>query len=241
MQFKRGLEWYGRIFQHIPTDKLAMEKSVYFDMKESPQRMMDILGKNVKLIVVVKDPVQRVIGEYSFWKSKNSTDRIETHSTFSDCVFIRENGQLSINASYEPIPKSDYGSCLQDFFDVGFDLSNFIFIDGDRLARDPAPEVLKLEKALGLRPMFTEDMFYFNATRGFPCLKSNIYFADGSKSVKRGGCMEEECGRSHPFVSDEEKELLYRFYAPKNRKFFKMIQMEFPNWFCYDKNKCIFE
>ena len=65
-KYERGLEWYAsKLPKKQRTDQLLLEKTPrYFLIKNAPYRIANDLP-NAKLIVVVREPVARVISEYS--------------------------------------------------------------------------------------------------------------------------------------------------------------------------------
>ena len=145
-------------------------------------------------------------------------------------VFKKVNGTLVVNAISKLVQMSNYADQMKLWLSSGFDLTNFLIIDGHKFAQDPWPELVKLENFLGLRHMLSKDMFYLNETKGFHCVMPNFTFVDGTPSNHKGGCGPSTCGRKHQVLTDEERNLLYQHYALKNQEFFKMVDMEFPEW-----------
>ena len=145
-------------------------------------------------------------------------------------VFKKVNGTLVVNAISKLVQMSNYADQMKLWLSSGFDLTNFLIIDGHKFAQDPWPELVKLENFLGLRHMLSKDMFYLNETKGFHCVMPNFTFVDGTPSNHKGGCGPSTCGRNHQVLTEEERNLLYQYYAPKNQEFFEMVDMEFPDW-----------
>ena len=54
-----------------------------------------------------------------------------------------------------------------------------LFVSGERLVRDPAGELGRVQDFLGLKRIISDKHFYFNQTKGFPCLKK----AEGSGHI----------------------------------------------------------
>lgn len=98
-----------------------------------------------------------------------------------------------------------------------FPLSQFLFISGERLISDPAFELQRVEEFLNLRPVITEKDFYFNTTKGFPCILRK----------SRPHCLGKTKGRSHPNIDPVTLGRLRQFYKPFNRKFYEMTGMDF--------------
>ncbi|MPD01918.1 Heparan sulfate glucosamine 3-O-sulfotransferase 3A1 [Portunus trituberculatus] len=80
--------------------------------------------------------------------------------------------------------------------------------------------MLCLQEFLGLRRVITEKHFFFNVTKGFPCLVKR-------EKSGRPHCLGSSKGRSHPEVSRETYNILRDFYRPFNYKFYKMIGQNF--------------
>lgn len=87
---------------------------------------------------------------------------------------------------------------------------------------NPAAELKKLQDFLGLRQIITEEHFFFNSTKGFPCLKKRE--ASGVPH-----CLGEGKGRVHPVVSAKIKLILYDYFRPFNEAFYKRFNVNF-NW-----------
>lgn len=104
---------------------------------------------------------------------------------------------------------------------VYFPLHNIHVVNGERLISDPAGEMGRLQDFLGLKRLVTEKHFFFNETKGFPCLKK------GEGSSGRPRCLGNTKGRTHPHVSDDVIRRLRAFYRPFNRKFYRMTGVDF--------------
>ena len=52
-----------------------------------------------------------------------------------------------------------------------FPLAQIHFVSGERLITDPAGEMGRVQDFLGIKRLITDKHFYFNKTKGFPCLK----------------------------------------------------------------------
>lgn len=79
---------------------------------------------------------------------------------------------------------------------------------------------LSLQEFLGLKRVITEKHFYFNSTKGFPCLLK-------SESRSTPHCLGKTKGRSHPYIDPRILERLRDFYRPFNEKFYQMAGMNF--------------
>ena len=223
--FYKGTSWYFSMLEAAGDDEIVMEKSLYFHNAFASRRIRKTYGKKIKLILIVKDPVERLLSQYAMMIHYR-----QTRQSFSQLVFKKVNGTLAVNTASKPVLTGNYADQMKIWLSSGFDLDNFLIIDGHKYAKDPWPELVKLENFLGLRHMLPKDMFYLNETKGFHCVMPNFTFVDGTPSNHEGGCGPARCGRKHEILTEEERNLLYQFYAPKNQEFFTMVDMEFPDW-----------
>ncbi|XP_037522462.1 uncharacterized protein LOC119399704 isoform X2 [Rhipicephalus sanguineus] len=101
-----------------------------------------------------------------------------------------------------------------------FPQSQIHVVSGEELVRNPAREMAMVQDFLGLRRLVSEDHFYFNRTKGFPCLKKS----EGSGSPH---CLGKTKGRTHPRLSEENVRRLRKFFEPHNVKFYKLVGRDF--------------
>uniref|UniRef100_A0A8D0L4B0 Sulfotransferase n=1 Tax=Sphenodon punctatus TaxID=8508 RepID=A0A8D0L4B0_SPHPU len=78
----------------------------------------------------------------------------------------------------------------------------------------------RVQDFLGLKRIITDKHFYFNKTKGFPCLKK----AEGSSKPH---CLGKTKGRTHPNIDQEVVQRLREFYRPFNMKFYQMTGHDF--------------
>ena len=78
----------------------------------------------------------------------------------------------------------------------------------------------KVQRFLGLKCVVTDKHFYFNATKGFPCLKKT----EGSGSPH---CLGKTKGRQHPHIDEKVLQRLRDFFRPFNQKFYQMTGQDF--------------
>lgn len=142
--------------------QITMEKTPsYFVTSEVPKRVKH-MNPGMKLIVVVRDPVTRAISDYTQVKSKR-----RKMPRFEDLAFL--NGSRIVDTSWVPLKIGVYVRHLERWLQY-FPLSQFLFVSGERLIADPVMEITRVQDFLGLKRVICEKHFYFNATKGFPCL-----------------------------------------------------------------------
>ncbi|XP_032995420.1 heparan sulfate glucosamine 3-O-sulfotransferase 3B1-like [Lacerta agilis] len=211
--YERGLTWYRELMPRTLDGQITMEKTPsYFVTKEAPARI-SAMSKGTKLIVVVRDPVTRAISDYTQTLSKKPDI-----PTFESLTFKNRTTGL-IDTSWSAIQIGIYAKHLENWL-LYFPIGQILFVSGERLISDPAGELGRVQDFLGLKRIITDKHFYFNKTKGFPCLKK----AEGSSKPH---CLGKTKGRTHPNIDQEVVQRLREFYRPFNMKFYQMTGHDF--------------
>ncbi|XP_037670400.1 heparan sulfate glucosamine 3-O-sulfotransferase 6 [Choloepus didactylus] len=192
--------------------QITVEKTPsYFVTREAPRRVHGV-SPDMKLIVVVRDPVTRTISDYAQMLSK-----APGLPSFRALAFRRSLDP--VDAAWSAVRIGLYAQHLARWLRY-FLLSRFLFVSGERLVSDPASELGRMQDFLGLPRVVTAEHFYFNTTKGFPCLKK-----------ARGGgsplCPGTSKGRPHPRVPPAAVQRLRAFYRPFNRRFYQTAGRDF--------------
>ncbi|XP_055450233.1 heparan sulfate glucosamine 3-O-sulfotransferase 3A1 [Psammomys obesus] len=211
--YHKGLAWYRDLMPRTLEGQITMEKTPsYFVTREAPARI-SAMSKDTKLIVVVRDPVTRAISDYTQTLSKRPDI-----PSFESLTFRNRSAGL-IDTSWSAIQIGLYAKHLEPWL-RHFPLRQMLFVSGERLVSDPAGELRRVQDFLGLKRIITDKHFYFNQTKGFPCLKK----AEGSGKPH---CLGKTKGRAHPAIAREVLRQLRDFYRPFNRKFYQMTGRDF--------------
>ncbi|XP_063338025.1 heparan sulfate glucosamine 3-O-sulfotransferase 3A1-like [Pelmatolapia mariae] len=206
--YHNGLEWYRELMPKTLEGQITMEKTPsYFVTREAPARI-SAMSRNTKLIVVVRDPVTRAISDYTQTLSKKPDI-----PSFESLTFKNRTTGL-IDTSWSAIQIGIYAKHLDNWLQY-FPMEQILFVSGERLISDPAGELGRVQDFLGLKRIITDKHFYFNQTKGFPCLKK----AEGSSKPH---CLGKTKGRTHPNINPEVVQRLRDFYRPFNMKFYQM-------------------
>ncbi|XP_076154109.1 heparan sulfate glucosamine 3-O-sulfotransferase 3A1-like [Alosa pseudoharengus] len=206
--YDNGLEWYRDLMPKTLEGQITMEKTPsYFVTREAPARI-SAMSRDTKLIVVVRDPVTRAISDYTQTLSKKPDI-----PSFESLTFKNRTTGL-IDTSWSAIQIGIYAKHLDNWLQY-FPMGQILFVSGERLISDPAGELGRVQDFLGLKRIITDKHFYFNQTKGFPCLKK----AEGSSKPH---CLGKTKGRTHPNIDPEVVQRLREFYRPFNMKFYQM-------------------
>uniref|UniRef100_A0A8C9SEL5 Sulfotransferase n=1 Tax=Scleropages formosus TaxID=113540 RepID=A0A8C9SEL5_SCLFO len=211
--YDKGLDWYRDLMPSTLDSQITMEKTPsYFVTSSAPKRIYS-MARDIKLIIVVRNPVTRAISDYTQTLSK----RPEI-PTFEVLAFKNRTLGL-IDASWSALRIGIYALHLEGWLQY-FPLSQMHFVSGERLIVDPAGEMEKVQDFLGLKRIITDKHFYFNKTKGFPCLKK-----PEDSSTPR--CLGKSKGRTHPNIDPDVIHRLQKFYKPFNMMFYQMTGQNF--------------
>ncbi|KAK0153124.1 Heparan sulfate glucosamine 3-O-sulfotransferase 3A1 [Merluccius polli] len=211
--YDKGLEWYRSLMPRTLDGQITMEKTPsYFVTKEAPARVC-AMNCHTKLIVVVRDPVTRAVSDYTQTLSKNPG-----LPTFQSLALKNATTGL-IDTTWSAVRIGLYATHLENWLQH-FPASHFLFVSGERLVSDPAGEMGRVQDFLGLKRVVSDKHFYFNQTKGFPCLKK----PEGSS---RPRCLGKSKGRPHPQIPSEVLQRLRDFYRPFNHRFYQMSGQDF--------------
>ncbi|XP_034075361.1 heparan sulfate glucosamine 3-O-sulfotransferase 4 [Gymnodraco acuticeps] len=211
--YEKGLDWYRDLMPSTLEGQITMEKTPsYFVTNHAPKRI-HTMARDIKLIIVVRNPVTRAISDYTQTLSKKPEI-----NTFEVLAFKNRTLGL-IDASWSALRIGIYALHLESWMQY-FPLSQMHFVSGERLIVDPAGEMGKVQDFLGLKRIVTDKHFYFNKTKGFPCLKK-----PEDSSTPR--CLGKSKGRTHPKIDPDVIRRLHKFYKPFNMMFYQMTGQNF--------------
>lgn len=211
--YDRGLEWYRNLMPRTLDGQITMEKTPsYFVTKEAPSRVCT-MNCQTKLIVVVRDPVTRAISDYT--QTLTKSPGLPSFQSLA----LKNSSTGLIDTTWSAVRIGLYAKHLENWLQY-FPLSQFLFVSGERLVSDPAGEMGRVQDFLGLKRVISDKHFYFNQTKGFPCLKK----PEGSS---RPRCLGKSKGRPHPQIPSEVLQRLRDFYRPFNQQFYQMSGKDF--------------
>ncbi len=193
-------------------DQLVMEQTpTYFEMSDYiPQRVYNY-KRDIKLILIIKEPVFRLHSHYIHNKELRRNHAKETRETFEEVVF--QKGTKVIDESYIPIQISLYYKHFQRWLQY-FNKNQFFIVDGNDFAKNPLYWLQSIERFLGLSEYFKQKHFTFNSRRGFYCLREL-------------GCMSKGKGRKHPKLNQTTEQALQEYFKVPNEKLKQVTGVNF--------------
>ena len=213
--YKRGLEWYRNQMPKSLKNEITIEKTPAYYVTQDAPRLIYNMSPDVKLLVIVRDPTVRAISDYAqiFDKYQGKIRPFEE--------YVTKNGTV---LKYSKIVQTGvYITHLKNWLKY-FPLEQILFVNGEELIKNPVPELKLVEKFLGLKPFIDEKLFYFNETKGFPCLVPPTQ-TNGEPTTS--GCLSKDKGRPHPHVNEDVVTLLRDYYKPLNEDFYRTVSRNF--------------
>ena len=216
--YLQGYSWY---LDQLPVSRpgqITMEKSAgYFYRDGVPERIWS-MNKNVKLVVSLRDPIDRVISCHVHYVAKGiKTGKKHYNKTFEESITDPLTGDIDNNAHC--VNRTLYSRHFRRWLKQ-FPLQQFHFVDGGHFIVNPYSEVKMLESYIGIDNWFMSDMFHYNEQKGFYCIMKD----------KRELCMPDSKGRPHPELSDTLRQKLFTFFKPYNTELSEITGRNF-SWF----------
>ena len=212
--YDEGLDWYRDRMPYSLPGQVVFEKTPsYFVRSEVPVRVFQTLP-DIRLLLIVRNPVKRSISDYVMQKEIH-------HGVLKEF----EKFVLHPSGQFEPaspfIQHSLYDFYLQNWLKY-FSMDQIHIIDGDAFSSNPLAELKSIENFLNIDSFFKKEMFVYNSTKQFYCLKT----------VDTGGnvitdCLKESKGRKHPKISSLVIEKMESFFRPHNERFYNMTGLHF--------------
>ena len=188
-----------------PNQYVTIEKTPYYFIDRQTPARISYLLPDVKLIIIVRDPIVRAISDYVQIKSRHEN----YNRTFDELV------SMKYFTRWTPIKIGCYSIYLRHWLKF-FPLKQIHFVDGENLIHRPWEELEYVQKFLNLSNHIRQKHFYFNANkRGFPCIR------------QPNGCLGSSKGRQHPLILNYTREKLKKLYSICNRQFKQLAQINF--------------
>lgn len=213
--FKRGVEYYIDQMPISRPGQVTIEKSPHYFVTEYVPQRMYMVSPNLKLILIVRDPVSRLISDYTQLDTKKMVKNIANRPSFEQAVLL-QNG--SVNGEYIPVQVGEYDRHFKNWLKF-FPLEQLLIVDGGNFIANPFEELQKVEKFLELKSYFQKSQFYYSKEKGFYCWKT--------RRKTEPQCLGDKKGRSHPHVTEDVIAKLKNYYKSSNEQFYRLAQKKF--------------
>ncbi|WAQ96255.1 HS3S2-like protein [Mya arenaria] len=205
--------FFDRNYHPTNDHEITIEKTPrYFVSQDVPEKIYN-LSPNVKLVVVIRDPVVRAISDFTQAVSKNE---VKSNQTFRRRV-LRRDGDINTHSSI--VKTGIYVRYLTTWFQY-FGRSNIHIVSGEDLIANPLGVLETVQDFIGVQREIDGNLIYFNKTRGFPCIRM-------LKRNNTAKCFGATKGRNHVQTDSATLKRLYDFYRPYNQYLFKFMNKTF--------------
>ena len=209
----QGLEWYRKKMPYTFENHMTIEKTPgYFVCDYVPERIAS-MNSSIKLLLVVRDPVDRAMSDYL--QIKDNKDRKgKFYDTFENLAISNITGE--VNRDYAAIKRSIYYRHMLPWLRQ-FPLQQILVVSAEKLVQQPYPVMKHIEHYLGLEPRISPNMFFFNKTRRFFCVRNGT----------ENKCLANSKGRVHPTINPLVRQKLDAYFQVWNQKFYRLVQQDF--------------
>ncbi|KJH48061.1 sulfotransferase domain protein [Dictyocaulus viviparus] len=218
LNYSKGIDWYRSMMPLSKSNEVVIEKTPgYFTSPIAPKRVHE-LNPTMKIILIVRDPTQRTISDFTQVVYYNKMEQNKTLPIFEKEVFVDESENLNIN--YKPVRNSLYDLHIANWLRY-FSMQQILLVNGDVFRGNPISELRRVETFLGLPHEISPDQLIFNEHKGFFCFRRS--------PTVRIKCLGDSKGRPHREIAEDVVERLRRHLQPHNRRFFVLVNRIF-NW-----------
>ena len=198
----KGTEWHRKQMPFSFEDQITLYKANYFFKPEVPERMQ-MSDPNIKLILIVRNPVDRFISYYTF---HNPEKPLSDLSRFAE----KKAGHWQ-----------HYDQSFEHHLRF-LSRAQIHVIDSEKFQKDPQNVLFEVETFLDLPHIIKKTDFVFNKDKGFFCLRD--------VNNKPSSCFGDDRGRKK-LQNDTEfvKARLRQFFKVHNERFFNLTGLRF-NW-----------
>jgi len=225
--YDNGLDWYSSLFK---TDrKYAFEASPSYTKRnrfpDTPGRIHSLLP-DIKLIYLLRDPIDRIVSEYSHNYAQGRESR-----PFSEAV-------LNTNRRKKYIQTSSYYFQAEGYMEY-FDRSQLLLVESEQLQENPQKVLVEISDFLGISPEFdirtTEKRFHESSEKTRATLferKLLKKFKKNSNLRRRLKAIARPFRRPFPppCLSDDDKEALKDILSSDVEQLRQFSQMKFSSW-----------
>ena len=202
----------------VPSTQVTVEKTPAYIMTSRARSEVARHFPGVKLLVLVRDPVDRLLSAYE--QAKASWQRQDRRPPPPVELYYQSSRSGPIESNRVAVRKGMYVRYLAPWL-KSFGNGQIHVISGEDLISRPLMVLKEVEVFLQLPEMFSERNFVKNETAGFYCYR-------GFKSQAKVKCLGPDKGRRHEQLPVSEKRRLEEFYRPYNQELFRLIGRRFP-------------
>jgi len=212
-----ALGWYRDRMPVSTRGQVTVEKSPCYIKEPQALARIKAFNSSIKVMVIVRSPINRILSAYAHFLATNKpgqTNLNTTDSTFEK-AYLDSKGRVIETKAYQNGVFTHY---IEHLYAV-LPKSQILILDGEAFVTNPLSQLRRVEAFLGVRPLFSEDGFYFDKTKGFYCIAKN--------ETLSSGCMGKSKGRKHAEMDPSLKQKLLQYFRPHSERFFSIVGQRF--------------
>ncbi|XP_033105466.1 heparan sulfate glucosamine 3-O-sulfotransferase 1-like [Anneissia japonica] len=255
-----GIEWYTSNLPYATANQKVLEKTPkYFIYPDVPRRICDDISPNVKIIIILRDPVTRAISDYVHEDESRERKKVEGEREdrltpqLSPEMEALKNIHKKIDRQNIEMAGLNIYSKLGDTFE-----SSVVDANGDVIRTNaivdssiyvthilrwmeyfPRNQILILDGDAFIKdpvPALQQVESFLGVKSYFS--RDNFYFDEEKRfycvSKPEKSCMPKVKGRPHPNINPKVLKKLREFYKPYDRWLVEVTGQNF-TWMAYDK------
>lgn len=147
-EYRQGMSYYQSMFPKRRKDSVLFEASAqYLTGDPTPVRVKKNLGMDVKFIVSLREPIERLLSQYAFDRNHHGKYFGSFNSIAKE--FLKSKKKNRLPYSYMFL-KSVYSTAFENWL-KHYPLKKFIIVDSRDLKQDPNREANRIFKFAGLK------------------------------------------------------------------------------------------
>jgi len=170
--FPRGLDWYLAYFPPLGKEQnfITGEATTrYLDSPEAAQRLVQVFPK-IKLIVLLRNPVDRAISEYYMFFRRGREKRPLKTAIFAELETLTKQREVELSKLYY-LPPSIYINSISRWMEL-FPREQFLILRSEDFFAAPATTVNQAFQFLGVEPYQLKEYRKENQGRYLPISNS---------------------------------------------------------------------
>ena len=216
--YKEGLDWYIQQMPISHTNQLTVEMTPGIFTNTYTIKRIRKFNSSIKLLLVVRDPVERAISGYTQHVLYKPNDKILSRGPRQ--VFLDpDSGEVDIKCPF--VERSVYIKYYKKWLRT-FSKDQMYFVSAEGIVDNPLAELAGVQDFLGIKRLITEKDIVFNESKGFYCKWSN-----GTEH-----CLSKQKGRPHLDIPEDIISKLRDYYDTYNEQFYHAVGRDF-GWKTY--------
>ncbi len=238
LNYHRSIQWYKKHFYNIKSEKkiaIGEISPLYMYFEEVPERIKALIP-NVKLIFILRNPVNRAYSHY--WHAINLGYE---HLCFEEAIKKEEErlsrGDIFQRQHYSYKDMGKYAIQLKRYMKY-FPKEQMLILITEELKEEPAKVMKKIFEFLEIDANFTSDKWNAQYLKGkhpyflnlqrlkatippIPIVKSIIAFGIDTINLREG----------YPKMNMEIKKCLVDYFKPYNKELEKILGRKLDHWY----------